>query len=54
MVDWDTLVMKILPKEKELKTKMTRKIFNSECIYGMCVNPLHPPPIPIYVKVITA
>ena len=37
MVDWDTLVMKILPKEKELKMKMTRKILNSECRYDMSV-----------------
>ena len=44
MLDWDTLVMKILPKEKELKMKLTRKILNSECRYDMCVkHPLSTP-----------
>ena len=45
MLDWDTLVMKILPKEKELKMKMTRKILNSECRYGVYAPPPSPPPL---------
>ena len=45
MLDWDTLVMKILPKEKELKMKMTRKILNSECRYGIYAPPPPPPPL---------
>ena len=50
MVDWDTLVMKILRKEKELK--MTRKILNSECRYGICKSmpPPLPPPSPHLVR----